>query len=67
MSTPPIEGVPTAANPRAGIVDPLKAATHPLKADHDADAEDRAKLIAATPKPTTPAPRVAPGSVDLKA
>ena len=67
MSNGPVEGVRSGAHPIGGIVDPMKAATHPLKADNDGDAEDRAKL-AAIPGKATPSTRpVPPGALDVKA
>ena len=67
MSNGPVEGVRSGAQPIGGIVDPMKAATHPLKADNDGDAEDRAKL-AVVPAKATPSTRpVPPGALDVKA
>ena len=66
MSGGAVEGVGTGAHLKTPMVDPMKAATHPLKADNDGDAEDRAKLAAAQ-KAKTPSPSAAPGTLNVKA
>lgn len=66
MSSAPVEGVGSGPRPANAIIDPMKAATHPLKPDNDGDAEDRAKLAQRSTAPNVSTP-VTPGSLDVKA